>query len=283
MGRTKPIGTMGPGLRAAGFVSLAGIVAVNAMGVVDHDTESGMGCGAHWPLCHGALVPAFSNQSVIIEYVHRLLTLGFTIALVVFLVDALRRYHTKRSWKYMSWSLIALLLIETAICTAGVLWTVPNAIMSWLMPVGLAAQALLWVMVRQGDGGPSAVRSAVTFRVAALALFGYLYLGAWISYAGPGTLARGFMIGSGVLLALIGLYWIVRDWQSGISITRLVWPVLAAPFVVQFSRSTVAGDLAVFAWLSWMTAIVAVRFADGLGKPGDAAVTLALVRDASQA
>lgn len=272
MGDTKQISALGPGLRLAGFVSLAGIVAVNAMGVVDHDTASGMGCGAHWPLCHGALVPAFSNEAVIIEYVHRLLTLGFTIALIVFLIDALRRYRTERLWKYMSWSLAGLLVAETIICTADVLWAMPNAIMSLLMPVGLAAQALLWLMVRRRGrmrplGEKREARRPLTSGVAALALFGYLYVGAWISYVGPDALARGLMMVAGFFLALIGMVWIARDWQAGIAVARMVWPFLAAPFVVRFSRTTVLGDLAVYVWLSWMTGMFAFRLMAGLGEP----------------
>lgn len=288
MGHKKPIDALGPGLRLAGFVSLAGIIAVNAMGVVDHDTESGMGCGANWPLCHSALVPAFSNEAVIIEYVHRLLTLGFTIALIVFLIDALRRYRTERSWNNMSWSLTALLVVETIICTAGVLWTVPNAIMAWLMPVGLAAQALLWVMVRQSGrarpfGAAGAARRAPTVSLVALALFGYLYVGAWISYAGPDALARGLIMAAGILLALIGLVWIARDWRAGVSIARMMWPFLAAPFVVRFSRTTVVADLAVYVWLSWMTGMFAIRLMAGVGGPATEAVTRPPVRDATSA
>ncbi|NMP24373.1 hypothetical protein [Sulfobacillus harzensis] len=290
MGNAKPLGAPSLGLRLAGFVSMAGIVGVNAMGVVDHDTKSGMGCGAHWPLCHGALIPAFSNEAVIIEYVHRLLTLGFTIALVVFLFDALRRYRTERLWKYLSRLLTGLLVVETIICTAGVLWAVPNAIMAWLMPVGLAAQALLWLMVRRnvrtrplGKEGEAGRLHASTISLAALALFGYLYLGAWISYAGPAGLTRGLMVVAGILLALFGLAWIVRDRQAGVAIPYMAWPFLAAPFVVRFSRTTIMGDLAVYVWLSWLTGMFALRVMAGLRGPGTRVVESQSVGDASSA
>ncbi len=287
MGDTNPISGLGAGVRLAGFISLAGIVAVNAMGVLDHDTESGLGCGAQWPLCHGALVPAFSNEAVIIEYVHRLLTMGFAIALIVFLVHALRQSRAGRPWKYMSWSLTVLLVIETVICTAGVLWTVPNAVMSWLMPVGLAAQALLWLMVRPGGALPSAARPlrrrALPVTLAALVLVGYLYVGAWISYAGPHGLAPGLMMAAGIVLALMGLVWIAGDWWSGVAMAKMVWPLLAAPFVTRFSRTTMLGDLAVYLWLSWLTGVFAMRLMGGLGTSGLGVPARQSVRDASSA
>lgn len=287
MGDTNPTSGSGPGVRLAGFISLAGIVAVNAMGVLDHDTESGMGCGAQWPLCHGALVPAFSNEAVIIEYVHRLLTMGFAISLIVFLVHALRQRRAGRPWQYMSWSLTILLVVETIICTAGVLWTVPNAVMAWLMPVGLAAQALLWLMVRRGDDRHAvarpATRRALRFTLAALVLVGYLYVGAWISYAGPHGLAPGLMVADGMILALMGLIWIAGDWWSGVAMAKMVWPLLAAPFVVRFSRTTVMGDLAVYLWLSWLTGVFAMRLMASLGTSRLGAGARQSVRDASSA
>lgn len=36
-------------------------------------TGSGMGCGDHWPLCHGQVVPALTDPAVLLEYGHRLL------------------------------------------------------------------------------------------------------------------------------------------------------------------------------------------------------------------
>lgn len=249
--------------RLAGFISLAGIVAVNGMGVVDHDTESGMGCGAQWPLCHGTLVPAFSNEAVIIEYVHRLLTMGFTIALVIFLAGILRGNHAGRAWKYMSWSLTGLLGIEAAICTAGVLMPMPNALMSWLMPVGLSAQALLWIMTRRMRVRQPGTQR-VTFPALAVvvpALVGYLYLGAWVSYTAAGMVVRDLMLMCGTVLAVMGLIWLAQEWRARTAVLNRAWPLLVAPFIVHFSRTTVGADLVIYLWLSWLTGVVAWRVA----------------------
>ncbi len=254
------------GLRIAGLTSLIGIMAVNAIGFLDHDTESGLGCGANWPLCHGAVIPTFSNEAVVIEYVHRVLTLGFVVALAVFLIGAVRRRRTSKIWSRLTIALTALLVVETVICTAGVLWDVPNSIMAWLAPVGLAAQAVLLVMVvalgslgterrRAEDSGQAGLRLVMVVTMAI-----YLYLGGWLSYHAPFRLAALLVSLAGVLVALWALLWIVRAWRSGQGLAYAMWPLAAAPFVTHFSGHTMAGDLVIFAWLSWVTGVQAYHF-----------------------
>jgi len=50
-------------------------------------TGSGMGCGDHWPLCNGRLIPRLDNLAVMIEWGHRMAVVGLT-ALVVGLLAA---------------------------------------------------------------------------------------------------------------------------------------------------------------------------------------------------
>ena len=55
-------------------------------------TGSGAGCGAHWPLCNGMVLPQPERIATVIEFTHRI-TSGFTLILVVALVVwAWRKY-----------------------------------------------------------------------------------------------------------------------------------------------------------------------------------------------
>jgi heme A synthase len=65
-------------------------VAVILWGTVVRATGSGAGCGSHWPLCNGAVVPLAPGPKTIIEFGHRL-TSGLDLLLVVFLVWGGRR------------------------------------------------------------------------------------------------------------------------------------------------------------------------------------------------
>ena len=78
------------------WAHLAYLIAVILFGAWVRITHSGAGCGAHWPLCDGEIIPFEPSAEKLIEYTHRL-TSGFlgllTLALVVwsFLAEVGRR------------------------------------------------------------------------------------------------------------------------------------------------------------------------------------------------
>jgi heme A synthase len=51
-------------------------------------TGSGLGCGDHWPLCNGHLIPPLDNLAVMIEWGHRMAAVGLTALLVALLAAA---------------------------------------------------------------------------------------------------------------------------------------------------------------------------------------------------
>jgi len=97
------------------WVALAMTVLVIVWGAVVRATGSGAGCGSHWPLCNGDVVPLAPTVSTIIEFVHRL-TSGLVMVLAVGLVVMARRTfpagHLARRWAVIS---LVFMLIEAAI------------------------------------------------------------------------------------------------------------------------------------------------------------------------
>jgi len=71
-----------------------GVVAVTfaviVWGAYVRASGSGAGCGAHWPLCNGTVIPRDPASATIIEFAHRL-TSGLALLLVVGLVAFARR------------------------------------------------------------------------------------------------------------------------------------------------------------------------------------------------
>src|SRR5690349_10435854 len=55
-------------------------------------TGSGAGCGSHWPLCNGVVMPRPERIETIIELGHRLTSGLALIAVVALLVGAFRSY-----------------------------------------------------------------------------------------------------------------------------------------------------------------------------------------------
>lgn len=62
-------------------------------GALVRATGSGAGCGAHWPLCDGQIVPTVQTAHRAIEFTHRL-SVGVGLVLVVWLFVRVRRAFT---------------------------------------------------------------------------------------------------------------------------------------------------------------------------------------------
>jgi heme A synthase len=104
------------------WLTLAYNVAVVLWGAIVRATGSGAGCGSHWPLCNGVVVPQSPRIETIIEFSHRL-TSGVALLLVVgLLVWAFRarpRGHASR--KAAAWSMF-FMVGEAAVGAALVLF-----------------------------------------------------------------------------------------------------------------------------------------------------------------
>ncbi len=77
--------TASPAFRRYAFAVLVYNVLVVLWGAVVRATGSGAGCGNHWPLCNGVVVPRDAAVQTIIEFTHRLMS-GASLAAVVLLV-----------------------------------------------------------------------------------------------------------------------------------------------------------------------------------------------------
>jgi heme A synthase len=104
------------------WLTLAFNVAVVLWGAIVRATGSGAGCGSHWPLCNGVVVPQSPRIETVIEFSHRL-TSGVALLLVVgLLVWAFRarpRGHSSR--RAAAWSMF-FMVGEAAVGAALVLF-----------------------------------------------------------------------------------------------------------------------------------------------------------------
>ena len=101
---------------------LAYNIAVVLWGSVVRATGSGAGCGNHWPLCNGEVVPRAPALATVIEFSHRL-TSGLALLLVVALLVAAFRARPARhpARRAAAWSL-AFMVGEAAVGAGLVLF-----------------------------------------------------------------------------------------------------------------------------------------------------------------
>jgi heme a synthase len=72
------------------WITLCYNVAVILWGAYVRATGSGAGCGSHWPLCNGEVIPRAPRIETLIEFSHRL-TSGLALIAVIVLLIATRR------------------------------------------------------------------------------------------------------------------------------------------------------------------------------------------------
>ena len=100
----------GSGRAARGFVVFAWTVLGYCVGVVVwgayvRATGSGAGCGGHWPLCNGLVIPRSPQAATLIEFSHRVssgLILVLVAALLLWALRAFPRGHGVRAAAWLS-------------------------------------------------------------------------------------------------------------------------------------------------------------------------------------
>ena len=106
---------------AFAWVILAYNVAVILWGALVRATGSGAGCGGHWPLCNGEVLPNVSQIATVIELTHRAMSgvaLAVVVAMFVWARRAFAPRHAARRWA--GWAL-ALILTEALLGASLVL------------------------------------------------------------------------------------------------------------------------------------------------------------------
>ncbi len=80
-------------------------IAVILWGAVVRATGSGAGCGNHWPLCNGEVIPTSPRVATLIEFTHRMMTSGALITIAALLIWTFRatpRRHLARVFAVVS-------------------------------------------------------------------------------------------------------------------------------------------------------------------------------------
>ncbi len=87
-------------------------IAVILWGAVVRATGSGAGCGNHWPLCNGDLIPASPRIATAIEFTHRAMTGGATITILALLIWTFRATRGRHLARFFAVASTVLLLNE---------------------------------------------------------------------------------------------------------------------------------------------------------------------------
>jgi heme A synthase len=121
-------------MRINNFAKFAwGVLAYNLLvilwGAYVRATGSGAGCGSHWPLCNGVVIPLQPQIETIIEFTHRLMS-GLSLILVVIMFIWAFRSYRKRHPVRLGATFSLIFILTEALVGAGLVlfqWVAQDA------------------------------------------------------------------------------------------------------------------------------------------------------------
>lgn len=164
-----------------------------AFGAVVRVTDSGLGCGNQWPLCHGTIFPPLDNLTAWIEWLHRLFAILIGLLGLATLFVAIRAYRSQN--QMVLWATVAaavLFALQSALGALVVVLDLPPTMVT--MHLG-TAMLLLGALLVATIG--SAYRPEVRHSRDHVTLLVYITTGLSLVIILSGALVRG----SGATLA----------------------------------------------------------------------------------
>src|SRR5438477_250337 len=201
------------------------------LGAIVRITGSGLGCGEHWPLCNGRLLPPLDLPTVI-EYGHRLAALAVSVLVAALAAYAwwLRRETGigKRETCPGQAAYVALALLTLQIALGAV--TVKLSLPPWTVILHLGTAMLLLAALLVAARGSAPVWEPASTGAAALG-FATVLLGALTANLGAATACLGFPLCTGQLFpdgtGLQHVHWIHRLLAYALAGYVLVWAIRA--------------------------------------------------------
>jgi len=105
----------------AWLVLLLNLVVI-VLGAYVRATGSGAGCGNHWPLCNGAIIPLLPSTETIIEFSHRLISGLDFLAVIILFVWAMKIFPKGSVVRKASFASLVFILAEVLLGAGLVLF-----------------------------------------------------------------------------------------------------------------------------------------------------------------
>ncbi|OLN21165.1 heme A synthase [Domibacillus antri] len=141
-------------LKWLGVLTTFGMLLVLLGGALVTKTDSGLGCGNEWPLCHGQIVPENITIETIIELSHRVVSGGVGLLVLALSIASWRLIGHKRETKFLSVLSFFFLVLQGLIGAAAVLWGQNDFVLALHFGISLisfAAVLLLTLLIFEVD------------------------------------------------------------------------------------------------------------------------------------
>lgn len=178
-------------LKWLAVASTVGMLLILLGGALVTKTDSGMGCGRHWPGCNGQLIPDVITAEVLIEFSHRLVTGAVGILIVALAVWAWKSLGHVRETKFLSAMAVFFLVAQALIGAAQVKWGQGDFILALHFGISLISFAsvllltlLIFEIDRKFDTDKIRIGKTLKFHTIGVTLYSYIviYTGALVRH-----------------------------------------------------------------------------------------------------
>jgi protoheme IX farnesyltransferase len=205
--------------RRGAMIAAGLVVGLITLGGVVRITGSGMGCGDHWPLCNGRILPNLSDILEVIEWSHRWVAALVSFAVVALAVIAWRRHRSEPALRNPALFALGVLVLQIVLGAVTVkLWNAAPTVVVHLTNAMVLLGILVVAVLRAGERlrgeqvipgrGPTAALMAPGFALLVVVF------GAFVANYDAGLYCLGFPLCAGSLVppaeALGKLQWVHR-------------------------------------------------------------------------
>ena len=178
-------------LKWLAVASTVGMLLILLGGALVTKTDSGMGCGRHWPGCNGQLIPDEITAEVLIEFSHRLVTGSVGILIVALAIWAWRALGHVRETKFLSIMAVFFLVLQALIGAAQVKWGQGDFILALHFGISLISFAsvllltlLIFEVDRKFDTDKIRIGKTLKYHTIGITLYSYIviYTGALVRH-----------------------------------------------------------------------------------------------------
>ncbi len=154
-------------------------------------TDSGLGCGKEWPLCHGQVIPKDLKVETIIELSHRAVSGAAGLLVLALSLASWKMIGHKRETKFLALLAFFFLMAQALIGAAAVLWGQNDFVLALHFGISLisfAAVLLLTLLIfevdQRFDASSIVIDSRMKWHTLGVTLYSYIvvYTGALVRH-----------------------------------------------------------------------------------------------------
>jgi heme A synthase len=219
---------MTPAFRRLVWTAAGLTYALIVLGAWVRISDSGMGCGDHWPLCNGKLFPPLDDPATLIEWTHRLIVsiVALPIGALAVWTWVLRRGEGRGERVApgrATYLALGLVLLAAALGRATVILELP----AWTTVLHFATAITLLATLLVATQAAGRGRPATPALVAGTLALATLLLGALTANSGAAAACGGFPLCNGQIIpsggALQHIHWTHRLFAYGLVAYATAW------------------------------------------------------------